>query len=77
MALGAKPALTRGDRAQGEGQKRNANLRTGAILGSIALVFFGGIVAAQYTGAPSVGIGVLGFAIIGFLAVAIGRNVRK
>jgi hypothetical protein len=57
--------------------KRSANLRTGLILASIALVFFGGIVAAQYTGGTTVGIDVLGFAIIGFLAVAIGRNVRK
>ena len=57
--------------------RRVANLRTAAILGSIALVFFAGIVAAQYTGGTTVGIAVLGFAVIGFLAVAIGRNVRK
>ena len=57
--------------------RRVANLRTAAILASIAVVFFGGIVAAQYTGGTTVGIAVLGFAIIGFLAVAIGRNVRK
>ena len=57
--------------------KRTANLRTAAILGSIALVFFGGIVASQLTGAASVGIGVLGFAIIGFLAIAILRNVLR
>src|SRR5262249_3933357 len=46
--------------------KRSANLRTGLILASIALVFFGGIVAAQYTGGTTAGIAVLGFAIIGF-----------
>jgi ABC-type uncharacterized transport system permease subunit len=57
--------------------KRASNLRTAAILGSIALVFFGGIVAAQFAGGTTVGMGVLGFAIIGFLAVAIGRNVSK
>ncbi|HEY7944792.1 MAG TPA: cytochrome oxidase small assembly protein [Casimicrobiaceae bacterium] len=54
-----------------------ANLRTAAILLSIAVVFFCGIILAQYSGAPSVAIGVLGFAILGFLAVAIGRNVGK
>jgi len=57
--------------------KRASNLRTAAILGSIALVFFGGIVAAQFAGGTTVGMGGLGFAIIGFLAIAIGRNVRK
>jgi len=77
MAPEPKPELSRGDAGQRERHARNANLRTGAILGSIALVFFGGIVAAQYTGAPTVSIGVLGFAIIGFLAVAICRSARK
>ena len=57
--------------------RRVANLRTAAILGSIAVVFFGGIVAAQYTGGTTVGIVVFGFAIVGFLAVAVGRNLRK
>jgi len=57
--------------------RRAANLRTAAVLGSIAAVFFGGIVAAQYTGGTTVGMVVIGFAIVGFLAVAIGRNVRR
>lgn len=56
---------------------RRANLRTALILLSIALVFFGGIIAAQYTGGTTIGIGVLGFGILGFLVVAIGRSVRK
>ena len=58
--------------------KRAASVRTALILLSIALVFFGGIIFAQYAGEPSIGMSVLGFAVIGFLLVSIGRNlVRK
>ena len=53
-----------------------ANRRTAAVLLSIALVFFGGIILAQLTGGTTVGITVLGFGIIGFLLVAIARNIR-
>jgi len=56
--------------------QRGANLRTALILFSIAAVFFGGIIASQYTGGNAVGIGVLGFAIIGFLLVTVGRKLR-
>ena len=56
---------------------RRANLRTALILLSIALVFFGGIIAAQYAGGTTIGIGVLGFGVLGFLLFAIGRSVRK
>jgi hypothetical protein len=58
-------------------EPRRANRRTALILGSIALVFFGGIIGAQYTGAATLGIGVVGFGIIGFLLVVIERNGRK
>ena len=65
-------------RGAGEAKSaRRANLRTALILVSIALVFFGGIIAAQYAGGATIGIGVLGFGILGFLLVAIGRSVRK
>ncbi|MEP6944100.1 MAG: hypothetical protein ABI981_14245 [Betaproteobacteria bacterium] len=57
--------------------KRAASVRTALILGSIAVVFFGGIILAQYAGEPTVGMSVLGFAVIGFLFVAIGRNVFR
>jgi hypothetical protein len=57
--------------------RRMASVRTALILASIALVFFGGIIYAQYSGEPTVGMSVLGFAVIGFLLVAIGRNLRK
>ena len=57
--------------------RRAANVRTAAILLAIAAVFFCGIIAAQYSNAPAVAIGVLGFAIVGFLAVSIGRHVGR
>jgi len=57
--------------------QRGANLRTALILFSIAAVFFGGIIASQYTGGNAVGTGVLGFAIIGFLLVTVGRKLRR
>jgi hypothetical protein len=57
--------------------QRDANVRTALILLSIAVVFFGGVIFAQYWGGSTAGIGVLGLAIIGFLLVAILRNVRK
>jgi hypothetical protein len=56
---------------------RRANLRTAAILLSIAAVFFGGIILAQYADAPGVAIGVLGLATLGFLGVSIGRNLGR
>jgi hypothetical protein len=61
----------------GHRAQRGANLRTALILVSIAAVFFGGIIAAQLTGGNAVGIGVLGFAIIGLLLLTIGRKLRK
>jgi hypothetical protein len=53
------------------------NKRTAVILLSIAAVFFVGIIAAQAIGTPSASIAVLGGAIFLFLALAIGRHLRK
>ena len=61
----------------GNSAQRGAKLRTALILVSIAAVFFGGIIAAQLTGGNAIGIGVLGFAIIGFLLLTVGRKLRK
>jgi hypothetical protein len=71
-----KPATTQQPLRTGDAA-RSANVRTGLILGSIALVFFGGVVYAHYAGESTMGMSVLGFAIVGFLAVAIGRNLRQ
>jgi hypothetical protein len=57
--------------------RRIASIRTALTLASIALVFFGGIIYAQYSGEPTIGMSVLGFGVIGFLLVAIGRNLRQ
>ena len=57
--------------------QHSTNLRTALILTSIAVVFFGGIIAAQFMGGNAVGIGVLGFAIIGLLLVTVGRRLRR
>jgi hypothetical protein len=56
---------------------RKANLRTAAILLSIALVFFGGIILAQYLGGTTAGIAVVGIAVLLYLVAAIGRNLRS
>ena len=59
-----------------ERQKR-ANRTTALILGSIAVVFFVGVIVAQMVGTPSASIAVLGTAVLLYLAVAIGRHLRK
>ena len=58
-------------------RRRSANLRTALILLSIALVFFFGIIATKFMGSPSTAISVLGTAVLLYLVVAIGRNLRK
>jgi hypothetical protein len=57
--------------------RRAASVRTALILASIAVVFFGGIIYAHVSGEPTIGMSVLGFGVMGFLVVAIGRNLRK
>jgi len=56
---------------------RHANVRTALTLSSIAAVFFAGIIAAQYTGAFALGIGVVGLGIIGFLFAAVSRRASR
>jgi hypothetical protein len=56
---------------------RAANRRTAWILSSIAAVFFAGIIATRWVGGGTLGIGVMGTAVLLFLVVAIGRNLRQ
>ena len=56
---------------------RAANKRTALVLASIALVFFLGIVFAKWMGDGDSGMTVLGVAVLLFLVLAIGRNLRK
>ena len=56
---------------------RAANLRTAVVLASIAAVFFVGIIASKLLGSPSTSISIVGGAVLLFLVVAIGRNLRR
>ena len=58
-------------------QQRRTNVRTALVLASIALVFFVGILATRFIGDGSTGISVLGGAVLLFLILAIGRNLRQ
>ncbi len=70
-------AKAQSDRVGDLDPRRAASRRTALVLASIAAAFFAGVILAQYSSSPGVAIAVLGFAIVGFLVVAIGRNVRK
>ena len=56
---------------------RNANRRTAFTIAAIAVLFFAGVIAAQFVGDAATGMAVLGAAVLLFLCVAIGRNIRK
>jgi hypothetical protein len=56
---------------------RAANVRTALALGAIALVFYVGFIASEYFGGPAVTISVMGCAVLLFLVVVIGRNLRR
>jgi hypothetical protein len=56
---------------------KSANRTTALVLASIAVVFFVGIIATKFMGGPVTGIGIVGSAVLLFLVVAIGRNLRK
>ena len=55
---------------------RAVNRRTALVLAGIAIVFFVGIMATRFMGGPVTGIAILGSAVLLFLVVAIGRNLR-
>ncbi len=57
--------------------QRRANVRTALVLASIAVAFFIGILATRFIGDGQNGITVLGAAVMFFLVIAIGRNLRK
>jgi hypothetical protein len=54
-----------------------SNRTTALVLASIAVVFFAGIIATKFMGGPVTGIGIVGTAVVLFLVVAIGRNLRR
>ena len=59
------------------GDRKAANMRTALVFASIAAVFFVGVIVAHAFGGPLVGAGVMGAAVLLFLAFAIGRSLRK
>ena len=56
---------------------RAANVRTAAVLFAIAFVFFGGFIVSRFFGDTATGMTVIGLAVLLFLVVAIGRNLRS
>ncbi len=56
---------------------RALNRRTGLMLGLIALSFFVAIIISNYYGGPRLAIGVVGSTVLLFLAIGIGRHLRK
>ena len=58
-------------------ERKTANLRTALTFGSIAVVFFVGIIVAHAFAGPLIGVAVMGVAVLVFLVLAIGRNLRK
>ena len=60
-----------------QSSQRRANVRTALVLASIAAAFFIGILATRFIGDGQNGITVLGAAVMLFLVIAIGRNLRK
>ena len=81
MTAGPTPTMPRATQPSEGGDDaasrlRKANRRTAVVLLAIAVVFFFGIIATRFIENPTMGIGVVSFAIILFLIVAIGRNLR-
>jgi len=57
--------------------RRAAGVRTALVLAVVALSSFGGIILAQYSGSPKVGLGMLGLAFVGFLLAAMTRRGHR
>jgi protein-S-isoprenylcysteine O-methyltransferase Ste14 len=56
---------------------RQANLRTAMAVALVAVLFFVGVIAAQFVGDAAIGMTAVAAAVLLFLAFAIGRNLRK
>jgi hypothetical protein len=66
-----------GAKADPAARLKSSNRTTALVLASIAILFFVGIIATKFMGGPVTGIGIVGTAVLLFLVIAIGRNLRK
>ena len=57
--------------------QRAAGVRSALALAVAALASFGGVILAQYSGSPKVGLGALGLVLVGFLLAAMIRRDRR
>ena len=57
--------------------QRAAGVRTALVLAVVALASFGGVILAQYSGSPKVGLGAFGLVLVGFLLAAMIRRGRR
>jgi hypothetical protein len=70
-------ANIQGAKADPAARLKASNRTTALVLASIAILFFVGIIATKFMGGPVTGIGIVGTAVLLFLVIAIGRNLRK
>jgi hypothetical protein len=76
MVMSARTSDGPAPSADSAARLRASNRRIALTLTAIAAVFFVGIIASKLVGDPRIGIGVLGGAVLLYLLVAIGRNLR-
>ena len=57
--------------------QRAAGVRSALALAVAALASFGGVILAQYSGSPKVGLGAFGLVLVGFLLAAMIRRGRR
>jgi hypothetical protein len=72
----ATPMTAMPPAADSAGRQRAANRRTAAVLFAIVAVFFAGFIASRFMADFATGMTVIGIAVLLFLVVAIGRNLR-
>lgn len=77
MSAAKAPAMAERLPADAAAKVRAANVRTAAILFAIAGVFFIGFIASRFMGDSATGMTVVGIAVLLFLVVAIGRNLKS
>ena len=62
---------------EGAARLRRSNRRLALMLLALSAVFFGGVIVTRLSGDSRTGLMFLGAAVLLFLVIAIGRNLRK